>query len=125
MVIWKLPIGMRLIFPFFRRWFPGSNVPPVSYRQLASMCVLYWKYGNTPYWVDIEPDLFWRTLPRSMKRQCLEDRKRNGSVTVLAQPPQGPIIEIHGSGQRGNLQTGSSFPPMPSRRRVEDERDHG
>ena len=41
----------------------------------------------------------------------LEDRKRNGSVTVLAQPPQGPIIEIHGSGQRGNLQTGSPFPP--------------
>ncbi|MEW6248072.1 MAG: hypothetical protein AB1555_15355 [Nitrospirota bacterium] len=49
MVTWKPPIGMRLIFPFFRRWFPGSNVPPVSYRQLASMCVLYWKYGNTPY----------------------------------------------------------------------------
>ncbi|MGE0826539.1 MAG: hypothetical protein AB7G75_19830 [Candidatus Binatia bacterium] len=50
MVIWKLPIGMRLIFPFFGRWFPGSNVPSVSYRQLASMCVLYWKYGNSPYW---------------------------------------------------------------------------
>lgn len=88
MIIWKLPIGMRLIFPFFRHWFPGSNVPPVSYRQLASMCVLYVRYGNTPYWMDIEPDLFWRTLPRSMKRQCLEDRKRNGSVTVLAQPPK-------------------------------------
>lgn len=101
MVIWKLPIGMRLIFPLFKRWFPGSNVPPVSYRQLASMCALYWKYGNTPYWVDIEPDLFWRTLPRSMKRQCLEDRKRNGSVTVLAQPPQGSIIEIHASRPEG------------------------
>lgn len=111
MVTWTPPIGMRLIFPLFKRWFSSSNAPPVSYRQLASMCALYWRYGNTPYWLDIQPDLYWRTLPHSMRQQWLEAWKGNGSVTALAQPPQGPIIDGHGSGQRGNLLTGSPFPP--------------
>lgn len=80
------PVGMRLIFPPFKRWFPASAVPPVSSRHLASTCAICWSYGNSAYWMDIQPDLYWRTCPDSVRREW---------VGVISKPP--PTLRLaHG-----------------------------
>lgn len=72
MVASKPPTGMRWVWGYCRRFF-DSDVPPVAWRQLVTMCWIRWKYRHDPLLPEILDDLYWRTLPRGLRQQWFED----------------------------------------------------
>jgi hypothetical protein len=84
MVTFEPPKGMRFVWRRCKRSFENSDVLPVAWRQLTAMCWLRWRYRSSPVLPEMLETLYWRTLPRRMKKQWFEDWKRNGSVTALA-----------------------------------------
>ena len=67
----------------------------MTYGQYTRMYRLARKFAHTPLWVDILDNLYSETLPQKLRDEAEEDHKKNGSVTALYKPPDGPFIDVY------------------------------
>lgn len=105
MVEFKVPLSIRVLYGPLLKRFLKSEAPPISWLHLLAMCRTVYRARHSPVRDEMIEGAYWHTLPQGAKDRWLEDWKQNGTVTALADIPDGNIIDLpHVVGVRHGLE---------------------